>query len=596
MPFSRKNALLSVPGCETIECLLRAPNNKSRATRVVKPFDEHMKAQQRRKGLVKLGKRCTQIPGDPFGLWTPWASNVVHPRDERMPRSQTPAIVAGIDSNQQIGDMIQIAHAYDEEFTVVKDNDEELVVKFALGSKSVRLMQCRDLDVTDEEAYIQSSRARASEHSTSTQLPDPPMAPELTQLIMAKLLSARGGQPDINDLSSSNPSSSGSSGSKKSKAGPFYNLRMATLEEYWLHMSPKQREDTRRDPVRANLPVPKWHTDVFHQYALDQIAAQNVWGYVEEDVFVVVDKNHRVVFANVENLSSLLFGYSTTDLLARFLDIWFYFTPLHSPESVRHTVSVYIRKIHPELDPSKATVAHLPDAKICVAHYGTWAVTGGQNGRHICLNSDSAFTRGSSSTFSRLLFGDFCRAALDKVTGMTRLLLKPLDPEHYKDPEDFLSLFALRVNGYTQRHRDKNEVSGGLAGFCTFGDYTGGHLCITQLNLKVPHEPGACSLIRGTVLRHPVENFTGPRFFLIGTNHENVKRNAWRKLGKLPALPPTNQDNDTNWKSRKHDVKMDTTCVNERDGHFDNIQYTNRKLHDAGSLEASSPSSEADTS
>ena len=41
------------------------------------------------------------------------------------------------------------------------------------------------------------------------------------------------------------------------------------------------------------------------------------------------------------------------------------------------------------------------------------------------------------------------------------------------DSEDFLSLFALGVNGYTQRHRDTNDIAGGLAGLCTFGDYKG---------------------------------------------------------------------------------------------------------------------------
>jgi len=84
MPYSRKNAPLAVPDCETIEYLLGAPNPKSKATRAVKPLDEASGAQQKRKNLVRLGKRCTQIPGDPFGLWPSWAGNVGHPEDERM--------------------------------------------------------------------------------------------------------------------------------------------------------------------------------------------------------------------------------------------------------------------------------------------------------------------------------------------------------------------------------------------------------------------------------------------------------------------------------------------------------------------------------
>jgi hypothetical protein len=84
MPFRRKDAPPTVPDCETIEYLLGAPNKKSRATRAVKPFDENSKAQKRRKNLVRLGERCTQIPGDPFGLWPSWTGNIAHPKDGRM--------------------------------------------------------------------------------------------------------------------------------------------------------------------------------------------------------------------------------------------------------------------------------------------------------------------------------------------------------------------------------------------------------------------------------------------------------------------------------------------------------------------------------
>ncbi|KAJ9148827.1 hypothetical protein NKR19_g5856 [Coniochaeta hoffmannii] len=111
-------------------------------------------------------------------------------------------------------------------------------------------------------------------------------------------------------------------------------------------------------------------------------------------------------------------------------------------------------------------------------------------------------------------------------------MVRALVPKHYKeyteilanidervklktnDAEPFLSLFAFGVNGHTPRHRYTNDVRGGLAGLCTFGRYTviGGNLCVPQLGLKIT---------------------PGPRFFLIGTKRESVKRNAWRKLGRL---------------------------------------------------------------
>ena len=39
--------------------------------------------------------------------------------------------------------------------------------------------------------------------------------------------------------------------------------------------------------------------------------------------------------------------------------------------------------------------------------------------------------------------------------------------------EDWISLFALGINGYTQRHTDIRDIQGGLAGLFTVGRYTG---------------------------------------------------------------------------------------------------------------------------
>jgi hypothetical protein len=69
-------------------------------------------------------------------------------------------------------------------------------------------------------------------------------------------------------------------------------------------------------------------------------------------------------------------------------------------------------------------------------------------------------------------------------------MFKPLDPDHFQECRDvfdnlpenqrvstcdnnFLSLYALGINAYTQRHRDTNDIAGGLAGLFTLGKYTG---------------------------------------------------------------------------------------------------------------------------
>lgn len=40
-----------------------------------------------RTNLVSLGKRCENIPGDPFGVLLSWAGNVAHPQDDRIVRA-----------------------------------------------------------------------------------------------------------------------------------------------------------------------------------------------------------------------------------------------------------------------------------------------------------------------------------------------------------------------------------------------------------------------------------------------------------------------------------------------------------------------------
>ncbi|KAK0748606.1 hypothetical protein B0T21DRAFT_407105 [Apiosordaria backusii] len=521
------------------------------------------------------------------------------------------------------------------QYQIVRDIPEEVVVRFMLGSASIRLMQCHDVDITIRRSYDQSLRAKVSKEQTNMQLGDPPMTPELTQYMMFCLLSKPGADiTKLKQVETESTLSSGSSTSQKTSKGPVYSLRLAAQEEYWLHMTPEQRQEARNQSeiVHASPPellnlvksnwMPCWNSlarypDYFRTYALDQLAAENVWESIEEDIFICLDKNNKTIFANVENLSQILFGDHITQVLERCLDLWSFFTPLPAPESSRHAVDGYIRKIHPELDPSEATVETLPNAKMCVAHYGTWASQGDPHVKNIWLTVDSNVLRARkwNTRLSMKLFPDFCLAALGKASQMIRFLVKELDQEYYRDcveilenigprskivttadddgEKDFLSLFALGINGYTQRHKDRNDIAGGLAGLCTLGRYQGGNLCIPQLNLKVPSRPGACALIRGTDLDHLVSDYSGPRFFIIGTNHESVKRNVWRKLGRLPELTPEQRKEvrqDWNGGDGTENV-MEWTCMNEESDDDDDVLWTNKEIHESAVLRDESSSS-----
>lgn len=212
---------------------------------------------------------------------------------------------------------------------------------------------------------------------------------------------------------------------------------------------------------------------------------------MDKDVFVVTDKNNQVVFANVEHAADLMFGTDVVDNLVRALDLWSYFTPLPLPETQRHVVDRWVRHLHPELDLHKAPVDRLPQAKMAVAHLGCWSHLFDPNGKMVIRTRDARFARSVNQEYSQLLFPQFAKAVLGKATSITRLLVQNLDPEYYAecveifnhlpegervvtDDEDFASLFVLLVNAYTQRHRDRTDVKGGLAGLVTLGDYTGG--------------------------------------------------------------------------------------------------------------------------
>lgn len=231
--------------------------------------------------------------------------------------------------------------------------------------------------------------------------------------------------------------------------------------------------------------------EYFENFLRDQECARSVWPLNDEEIFLVVD-NLKVVVANIEGMCQLLFGEETLDLLDRAIDLWSYYWPLPLPETSRHVVDRCVRRQHPELDPAAATIETLPNAKMAVAHYGCWARQNDPQGRVIQPTLDTSFGRCNHSDAwdLRRLFPKFSRAVFGKAAALVWFLVKPLDPLYYKEcvdvfeniPEDarmpvdeetFLTLFALGINGYTQRHRDIGDIKGGLAGLFTLGRYKG---------------------------------------------------------------------------------------------------------------------------
>ncbi len=207
-----------------------------------------------------------------------------------------------------------------------------------------------------------------------------------------------------------------------------------------------------------------------------------------------MDKNRRAIFANIERLAHIMYGNETVDLLNRAIDMWSFFTPLVLPEPSQHAVNRYLRRIHPELDPSKATVETLPNAKMAVAHYGCWASKDDPEGRWLGFTEDAFISRWAYSERCWMMMPIFIQAVLGKTSEIVRFLVKSLDEAHYKEcvaafknipgirhmfnflpetEENCVSLFVLGINGYTQRHADIKDIQGGLAGLLAMGRYKG---------------------------------------------------------------------------------------------------------------------------
>jgi hypothetical protein len=401
-------------------------------------------------------------------------------------------------------------------YIIEQDDAFELVATFRMGHQTVRLMQAKDIDVNDPTSYNKTNRARVSNEKTRSIVPEPAMKISVQQYLVAKHLATSHGQKLAKEHREEK-SSEDSDEMDDLDIDLLEKLRALAQEEYWLLSTETEREgcnnavekphvfhppklQTALHLVQAAWPR-KWDNgrydpDFFRNYLQDQGAAAGAfWHLIDEDVFIVTDAHRRIVFANVENLGHLMLGEEGLRTLYRCADMWAFFTPLPLPETARHVVDSHIRRIHPELDPAKATVATLPNARMAVAHYGCWAARGDREGRRICRTYDARFVKSQSLENPADLFTPFSTAVLGTATKLFRFLMKPLDPDFYEEgkqvwrnlppeqrittlgnnegDEDFLSLFAFGVNGYTQRHRDIQDISGGLAGLFSFGDYKG---------------------------------------------------------------------------------------------------------------------------
>ncbi|RYP73564.1 hypothetical protein DL770_007754 [Monosporascus sp. CRB-9-2] len=125
-------------------------------------------------------------------------------------------------------------------------------------------------------------------------------------------------------------------------------LRSLARDMYWLDLSQTERADARKEADRMHqslephdelAAIPScWYSawsnggkdvDPFRNYLKDQTGAKSrIWEFVEEDIFVALDKDLNVVFCNVEHIVQLLYGLDAMDLLNWAVDLWSFYGPL----------------------------------------------------------------------------------------------------------------------------------------------------------------------------------------------------------------------------------------------------------------------------
>ena len=205
MPSLRADAPDEVPDHETLECLLGKCNISNKETRKIKTLGQLSLEERLKTGIASLGRRNTNISGDPYAVSPVWAGNVGHPHDERMAELMTPLLakLSEITSARNDKDDIQQLRsllgsiqdvpieetasrfASDGKYSVSCTNDKETVVSFQMGMHSVRVMQLGDVDKTVAESFRENARAKLSAKELSDAFREAIMPLQTQKYLMA---------------------------------------------------------------------------------------------------------------------------------------------------------------------------------------------------------------------------------------------------------------------------------------------------------------------------------------------------------------------------------------------------------------------------
>ena len=161
-------------------------------------------------------------------------------------------------------------------------------------------------------------------------------------------------------------------------------------------------------------------------------------------------------------------------------------------------------------------------------------------------------------------FNETCQFAanMSLLSHRVNVLMRTLDPTHYHDAEELKKRLSKMYPGYgaiahldklvydgrevlwnvlSDLHTDRQDPVFGWAILCTFGDFKGGHIYLPNLGLRMRMQPGDIVFIKGRVLRHKVEEWTGgQRICVPHFTHTSV----WKMVKELGDRLGANVDTE----------------------------------------------------
>ena len=141
-------------------------------------------------------------------------------------------------------------------------------------------------------------------------------------------------------------------------------------------------------------------------------------------------------------------------------------------------------------------------------------------------------TKDSLSTATRYAAVDKFFKSFTPVIQAYGQVLQRLDPTFYDKSRDNYEYWALHsplsafshtkrachvslglvINAQVRPHRDEGDTPDGWTAMTVFGNFTGGDLCLSDFNTRIPYKTGALVLFRSALLEHWITDFQGDRY------------------------------------------------------------------------------------